>query len=607
MAVQFTIKETVDKFFPIYFYRRHLDIACKDLLGLDLAPHHRLVLREWSQGKPVNLMLSSRGMGKSVLLAIFYVLMSILYPKLKSIAVAGQGYRGSKLILMECERIIRGFLSGQKQVRYAIRCLVDPKKPIMKDPAYWSLNFTNGSIIYGIPLGATSDGNTIRGLRAHLLGQDEAFLIPTKLYQSVLEPMLNVLYDPNKTAEEQAIKNISIAISTIDYDYRDFYKQYLYYKAVLESKDIEGIEGLKDYRISKKDVSIFNFDLDDSYYTVNGKRVMTWGLDYDRIMKKKSLPTTDPALWMAENKNIPLNLQGGYFPYADIEKGMDIMLNTKIETYAEVLDSCSAQCILGVDTAVSFDNTAFVVIKVGQLNSEDRNIEKCLTANLGDKCPLLGAKNKCNMKKFTSVLFAYEENKMSQHKRVALIYELMDRYNIVAVAMDFRGGGGELSDLLKDPEYLAAKIKLPDIKPIYDLNRQSHIPNGWPILTMYSTTQEMNLIFNGYMKGLISNQSLLFPRPLRGRPDNKRLLESAGHVETLVNQVARIKAFPAGRNVKFEIESVNPDTGRKVPGRKDLYSALVMAIGRMREMIEEKSNQEVFNTDDLPLPVAFEL
>jgi len=607
MDVQYTIKELVIKFFPIYFYRKHLDVAAKDPLGLDLSPHHRLVIRDWSQGKPINMMFSSRGMGKSVLLAIYYVLMSILYPNLKSLAVAGQGFRGSKFVLMECERIIKGFLSGQDQLGYARKCLIDPRKAILKDPAYWSIQFTNGSIIYGIPLGATTDGDTIRGIRAHLLGQDEAFMIPSKLYQAVLDPMMNVLYDPNKPAEEQAVRNRSIAISTCDFDFRDFYRQYVYYKSVLESPHEDPPEALEeeDERVLKADISLFNFDIDDSYYKYNGKRVMTWGVDYARIMKKKNLPTTDPALWLSENKNIPLNLQGGYFPFSDIEKGMNVMLDMKNETYAEALDSCSAYCILGVDTAVSKDNTAFVVIKAGSYDHKDRDSEACMAANMGRKCQLVGVGRKCNMKRHSAVIFAYEENKMDQGKRVELIHELMSRYNIIAIAMDFRGGGGELADLLRDEHYIKEKIN-ENAKPLYDPERNK-AARGLPILKLYSTTQDMNLVFNGYMKGIISNQSLLFPRPLRGRPENPRLLESAGHIETLVNQVARIKATPSGRNVKFEIESIDPSTGRQVPGRKDLYSALVMAVGRMREIIEERDSTEVFNSDDLALPVSFNM
>lgn len=611
MNVQYTIKELVDKFFPIYFYRKHLDIATKDLLGLDLAPHHRLVIRDWSHGKPINMMFSSRGMGKSVLLAIYYVLMSILYPKLKSLVVAGQGFRGSKFVMMECDRIINGYLSGQEQVRYARRCLIDPRKTILKDPAYWSIQFTNGSIIYGIPLGATTDGDTIRGIRAHLLGQDEAFMIPSKLYQAVLDPMMNVLYDPNKPAEEQVVRNRSIAISTCDFDFRDFYRQYVYYKSVLEAKDEIKTQTDDDDeeddigKVQKEDISLFNFDLDDSYYRYKGKRVMKWGVDYARIMKKKHLPTTDLALWMAENKNIPLNLQGGYFPFADIEKGMNVMLDRKYETYPEALDTCSAYCILGVDTAVSKDNTAFVVVKAGVYDHKDRDPEACMSADMGNKCPFLGVGKKCNMKRHSAVIFAYEENKMDQQKRVELIHELMSRYNIIAIAMDFRGGGGELADLLRDTDYIKRKIG-PEAKAIYDPERTKGT-TGLPILKLYSTTQDMNLVFNGYMKGIISNQSLLFPKPLRGRPENVRVLESAGHIETLINQVARIKATPAGRNVKFEIESIDPTTGRQTPGRKDLYSALTMAVGRMREMIEDRDNVEVFNPDDLALPIAFNM
>jgi len=45
-AVQYTQRELAKKLFPIYFYRQHLDIAAKDILGLNLAPHHRLILRD---------------------------------------------------------------------------------------------------------------------------------------------------------------------------------------------------------------------------------------------------------------------------------------------------------------------------------------------------------------------------------------------------------------------------------------------------------------------------------------------------------------------------------------------------------------------------------
>lgn len=599
---QFTARELTDRLFPIYFYRKHLDIACRDLLGLELSPHHSMILRDWGNGKPINLLFCSRGLGKSVLMAIFYVLMALLYPNLKMIVVAGQGYRGSKMILMECERIIEGYLSGQKKVGYAKKSLRDKSRIIFKDPAYWSIQFTNGSIIYGIPLGANSDGSTIRGLRGHLLGQDEAFLIPTKLYQSVLDPMQNVLYDPTKPADQQQVKNMTMAVSTCDFTFRDFYLQYDYYKSVLESDDEIEIGAKK---LTKKDISVFEFNIDDSYYTYNGNRVPTWGLDYDRMIKKKNSPTTDINLWNAENKNIPLNLQGGYFPFEAIEAGQNIVLNDKTEQYPEALDSCSGQCILGIDTAPSGDNSAFVIIKAGPYNYTDKDVAKCMTANMGKPCPLLGVGRGCKLTSHAQVVFAYEENKMSQQDRIKLIYDLMGRYNIISIAMDARGGGLELSDLLSDPEFIKQQIS-PNARPIFDPEKRPE-GKGLPILTLYSTTQEQNMLFNGYLKGTITNQVLLFPRPLRDRPDNPRILEIAGHVETLTNQVARIKAIPAGKGVKFDIESIDPNTGRRMPGKKDLYSALLYACGKMRDLVEIQLDQDDFTVANLPLPAAFNM
>jgi hypothetical protein len=600
------MSEQVDRLFSIYWYRRHLDFASRDLLGLELAPQHRLSLRDWGLNKSINTLFFSRGLGKTIDIAIFFTLICMLYPRIKVVTSAGTGFRGSKLLLLEMERIINGFLSGQDQVEYSKFSLKDPKKALNKDPAYWSLPFKNGSIVYAIPLGITTEGDIVRGLRGHLLGMDESFLIPTRLYQKSLRPMQNVLYEPNKQPNEQTFNNMLISVSTCDYDFRDFHRNFRYYKAILEGKEnIGDVEEDDIFKISEKDISLYEFNIDDTYYTVNGKKKFTWGIDYTKIMKERRLPTTDIDVWMSENKNIPMNVQGGYFPFEGIEKGMNIVLNEKRNTFPEPLDSCCAQCILGIDKAPSGDNTGFVVIKAGTYNWADRNPDSCMVANMGRTCPMLGVGRRCNCGKYTQVVYAYEENKMSQQDCIKKIYELLDRYNIIAIAMDARGGGLELSDLLKDADYIHHKIGV-EYRPIYDPGHDSNV-DGIPILKMYSTTQDMNMQMNGYLKGLISNQALLFPRPIRERPDNIRILESAGHIETLVNQVARIKGVPAGKGLKFEIENIDPDTGRKIPGKKDIYSALVLAVGKMRSLIEDKINEESMENINLPNPRAFNI
>ncbi len=583
--IQYSLSELTDKFFPIYFYRKHLDIACRDLLGLDLSPHHSITLRDWGRNKPTNYVLASRGMGKSVLLAIYILLVCMLYPKLKVVIAAGTGYRGAKMVLTECERITNCFLNGQRDVKFAKYSLINPSKCIMKDPAYWKIEFTNGSLIQGIPLGVSSEGSIVRGLRGHVLGIDEAFLVPDTLFQKALSPMQNVIYEPNKPKSKQTFKNSLMKVSTIDFSHRDFYKEINYYTAILENKDVEN----KSSRIISENISVFNWDMDNSYYVENNERIQTWGLDVESLLMKKDIPTTDIDIWLSENKNIPLNIAGGYFDFNEIDKGMNLILNEELNIYPCVLDTCNAPCILSIDSAPSGDNTAFVVTKVGSLdNSYNSNL--CMTADMGSPCPLLGKGNKCGLKKLNAVINAYQENKMELQDRIKKIYYYMEKFNIIAVAMDSRGGGFELSDLLRDKEYLERMVS-PAAKPIYDPDLHPNT-DGLPILKLYSTTQDINLQFNSYLKALLHSQTLLCPRPLRERPDNITLLEAAGHCETLVYQLARIKAIPVGQSVKFIIETMDPETGRIISGKKDLYSGLLYGIGRLKELIEENQNKE---------------
>lgn len=599
---QFTRSELTKKYFPIYFYRKHLDIACRDLLGLDLAPHFRLVLRDWARMKPINLYLASRGMGKTVLTGIFYVLLCMLYPRIKLIIVGGGGFRAAKNLMQECEKVILGQLSGQRQFGYARFCMADPKRVVNRDPTAWMVNFSNGSSIKALPLGLGSDGNIIRGNRAHVLSQDEAFLIPTKLYQTVLEPMLNVLYDVSSPASEQLIRNMSIMTSTIDFSFRDFYEQFQYYKSVIKEDIVITHEGI---HIEPEDLSIFEWNIDDAYYKkADGKRKFVWGIDYDKLIKKKNLPNQNVDIWLAENKNVAMDISGGYYPFSAIEKCQNICLNEKTDTYPEILSNCSGSCILGIDTAPSSANTAFVVIKVGSYDYKSIDLSVCESADMGKECVFL-KKSMCGMNKKNAVIYAYEENKMAQKDRVKKLYELMDRFNIIAIAIDQRGGGHELCDLLRDRDYVKYNVS-PETKAVFDPNKFPDT-EGMPILKEYASTQDSNMLMAGYLKGLITNVNLLLPRPLRGRPDDPFIFEASGHVETLVNQLVRIKALPAGRSVRFEIEAIDPQSGKSVHANKDLFSALMYGIGRLRELIDEQDDLRRNDPELIPLAMAFNI
>jgi len=395
-----------------------------------------------------------------------------------------------------------------------------------------------------------------------------------------------VLFDPTKSKEEQSVKAQNLKFSTIDYTFRDFYKEYQHYKAILEGNKEVIKEG---ETVNPKDISLFEFNYEDSFYKTKDRVVTLWGIDYQRIMEKKSNPNTDIEVWLAENKNIPMDLSGGYFPIENIDRCSNVLLDEANDLYPEALDGCAAPCILGIDTAPAKANTAFVILKVGQY-SKERDERVCKVANSGNPCPLLGINDICLNKYYNAVIYAYEANKMEQKDRVKKIYELMERYNIISIVMDARGGGYELADLLRDRDYIRNTIG-PGKQAIYDPLEYPQ-GEGHSILKLFKTTQDDNLLFNSYLKGLLNNVHILFPKPLRGRPDNPRLMENYGHIETLINQLARIKAIPHGNSVKFEIESVDPESGRIMPGRKDLYSSLLYACGALRELL---ILQEQFN------------
>lgn len=604
---RFSMKELADRLFPIYFFRKHVDMAVKYLEGMDVCALHHIFIRSWGENKPYNMDLASRGLGKSFSAAMFVLALALIYPNLKVIIVGGTGFRASKSILLEVEKLIRCHMIGQRHVDYAMYSLQDKSHIINKDSAWWTISFVNGSIIRAIPLGLHNDGETLRGLRSHILVRDESFLIPSSLNQAVLEPMQNVKYDTTKSKEDQPFTNMTIDVSTCDFTFRDFYQNIQHLLSIIKNDSDSASEvDFSGAKITSDDITAFELNIDDTYYTHKGEKKFVWGLDYDRIVQKKDSPTTDINLWLAENKNIPLNVEGAYFSHEALEACQNVcLIHRGDEVFPHVLDKCSSPCILGVDTAPETANTAFVVVKIGLHTQGDYSSEECRTACFGRACKALYS-GKCMYKDKPAVVYAYEENRMSQRDRVKKINEFRNRFNIVGIAMDFRGGGAELADLLKDR---GAVTELTDdvfATPIYDPDLCDTPPeNGAPILKMYKTTQTDNMIHAGFAKALFGNTMLLIPKRYSERPETEDLLEAAGHCESMVGQLSRIQAVRRGLGVSFEIRSIDPRTGKEGPGKKDLFSALMLCAGRIRELIEEYEKGRAVKEVELAAPVAF--
>lgn len=128
---------------PEYFYG-----ICKEWLNIDVSPFQQAVLQQlWNYKFP--MLIGSRGMSKSWLLALYALLRLLLIPKRK-IIICGSGFRQSKLVF----QYIESFINNSKFMKSII-----PESSIRHENDCHSIYFNGGSI-KAIPIGCMS-GDTL--------------------------------------------------------------------------------------------------------------------------------------------------------------------------------------------------------------------------------------------------------------------------------------------------------------------------------------------------------------------------------------------------------------------------------------------------------------
>lgn len=230
---------------PDYFY-----FVCRQFLNIELLPMQCAVLQElWI--RPFPMLVGSRGLGKSFILALYCLLRCLLCPGSK-IVIVGAAFRQSKVIfdymvtIWKNAPLLQGLAGDEKKAgpRVAIdRC-----------------TFTIGdSWTLAVPLG---DGSKIRGLRAHYIIADEFASIPAHIYENVVagfaavsaNPVDNVKMMARKkikqerdvwTEKEQEVfdnrmGNQAVLSGTAYYDFNHFAQYWKRYKAIINSKGDRG-------------------------------------------------------------------------------------------------------------------------------------------------------------------------------------------------------------------------------------------------------------------------------------------------------------------------------------------------------------------------------
>lgn len=170
------------------YYRYYIDEFAEDILGLELFPFQRVILRALARGQ-FSVLIACRGIGKSFIVCVFYVCMAILYPNIKLGIASGNSQQAKNVIIQK--------LKGELYKNETIRDEMVREPRTSGDDCYGEFN--NGSEIRAITLAQDRGGDSARSWRFNILLVDEARLVKDDIIETILIPM-------TKTKRQNALK-----------------------------------------------------------------------------------------------------------------------------------------------------------------------------------------------------------------------------------------------------------------------------------------------------------------------------------------------------------------------------------------------------------------
>lgn len=288
-----------------------------------LAVHQRLIIRGlWKH--QFNLLILTRGGGKTFLLALFCVLKAMLLPREKCV-IASSSYRQSQFTFDE---VIK-FYEESPLLRQAT------EKAPTKGPNSCEFHLSNGSKVIAYPLG---DGQKIRGARANTLVMDEVAQIPTDIINLVILPMLNTKQDPFDTTGR---KNYLVMASSAYFQFNHLYERYCLY---LDRTNPDHPKYNPNYALHVFTVE----DMPDGWM--------------DEGVIKEARETMTELQYMMEYMCLFPPDSDGFFP-AQLINGA-----RKPSAIIEKSGQREAEYVFGIDPARSGDNFALVIIRLGKPN-----------------------------------------------------------------------------------------------------------------------------------------------------------------------------------------------------------------------------------------------
>lgn len=567
-------------FFETILSPEYLGFVAKYFLCVDVDPFQAAILYDmWTH--PFPMLIGSRGLGKSFILAVYAMLKALLVPGTK-VVIVGAAFRQSKFLFEYITKIWR-----DSEILRDL-CGNDSRQGPHTEPDKCTM-VIGDSTITAIPIG---DGQKIRGLRSNVTICDEFASLSRLIYENVIAGFGVVSQNPianvRRIAYEKAMKNQGIVVpvgkkesnqtiisGTAYYAFNHFYDYWQQYKKMILSRndpkklvDVypEGVPdgfNYKDYTVIRIPYELIPEGFMDAKQVDRAKATIhssIYGMEYGAVFATDSngfYKRSIIELCVCKDE-VPIRLSSGDIYFTACTKGR------KDRKY-----------VYGIDPAFANDNFSIVILEI---YPDHRRIVYLWTTN------------KTHHKHLYKNGLAKEDDYYDFCARK--IRDLMIDFPCEAIALDTQGGGYAIQEALASMKHIQHDFEKP-ILPVIEPDKEKDTDNepGLHILHLiqFANAEWTNQANYGMQKDF-QDRTLLFPAfdtisiglaiaedTRTGRVSNS-LEDCILEIEDLKDELASIQhtQTPNGRD-KWDTPEIKLAGGKKGRQRKDRYSSLLMA------------------------------
>lgn len=435
------------------YYRYYIDEFAIDILGVDLFPFQRVILRAMGRGQ-FSVLIACRGIGKSWIVALFYICVSILYPNVKCGIASGNSQQARNVIIQK----IKGELSKNETIAREINF------PIRTGADDCYCEFKNGSEIRAITLAQDRGGDSARSWRFNYLLVDEARLVKDDIIETILIPMTKTKRQ-NALKWKQNEKGKVIFISSAYLKTSGLYKRFKYHFEQMISGNQNYVAMCFPYQVG---IQAGLFDADD-------------------IEQERAKPTMTSDKFAYEYEGIFVGSSGeSYYPY-------ELTMPCRILEYCELEQPKKSDSIylithdVAVSTAKNSDNACTHVIKL-KLRPNGTYTKSAVYIKVVNGLPL--EKQRDYLRELIHLKFP----------------------NCKKLVIDERGAGNGLPRMFYESwEYTDPKTKVTvEYPPLIKDNDEEGflLDNAIPMIRAINATNDFNTTYYPYMKSCFEDRTL---------------------------------------------------------------------------------------------------